>query len=402
MQEKTKVVYIVNATDLFGGATKSLLALLDGVSKNGIEPIVVMPCKDGLYNEVKHRGYKAIYAPVRPKAYSRIRTFKALFFVPLQFMYWLYLNHKAVCLLYNLLKNEHIDIIHTNVSVIDVGMRLAEKLKVHHVMHFREYGDLDFGLHYFPSKAAYMRRFYKIHSYAIAITQGVLAHHNLSNYERASVVYNGIINGDDIRIMQSTKAYYFLYAGRICPEKGLMHLVAAYCDYAKSIDDGVQLPLWVAGSVLDEEYTKNIKLYIDEQRQQDNIVFLGARDDIQSLMRNARALIIPSEMEGFGRCMAEAMSVGCLCIGHDTGGTKEQFDNGVKLMGKEIGLRYTTEEQLAKCLIEVAEMPEEKYSEITTLAATTVSKLYSVETCVYNVYKLYERIISDKNNKICI
>ena len=63
-------------------------------------------------------------------------------------------------------------------------------------------------------------------------------------------------------------------------------------------------------------------------------------------MRQAKAIIIPSHNEGFGRCMPEAMFNGCLCIGHDTGGTKEQMDNGTEATGEDIALRYQTEDQL--------------------------------------------------------
>ena len=54
-------------------------------------------------------------------------------------------------------------------------------------------------------------------------------------------------------------------------------------------------------------------------------------------------LIVPSKCEGFGLVTVEGMLNGSLVVGKDTGGTKEQFDNGKSFCGKEIGLRYNTE-----------------------------------------------------------
>ena len=45
-------------------------------------------------------------------------------------------------------------------------------------------------------------------------------------------------------------------------------------------------------------------------------------------MSKALALFVPSSFEGFGFITVEAMFCGCLVIGRNTGGTKEQFDNG--------------------------------------------------------------------------
>jgi len=275
-----------------------------------------------------------------------------------------------------------------------VGMKLAKKLHVNHVMHFREFGDLDFGFRYFPSKSSCKQLFFSTKSYAIAITRGILAHHGLSDYERASVVYNGIVGADELAIAATPKANYFLYAGRITPTKGLMQLVEAYCDYCKSAEAASVLPLKVAGGVEDEAYMNSIKQYLDAHGQTDKVEFLGARTDIKSLMQDAKALIIPSKMEGFGRCMVEAMAVGCLCIGHDTGGTKEQFDNGLKLTGAEIGLRYTTESQLVSLLRQVAEREENSFSDMKSRARRTVMQLYSVEQSVEQVIKLYNSMLS--------
>lgn len=125
---------------------------------------------------------------------------------------------------------------------------------------------------------------------------------------------------------------------------------------------------------------------------------MGGRDDVFELMRKALAIIIPSVFEGFGRCMAEAMFNGCLVIAHDTGGLKEQFDNGKELCGEEIGLRYKTELQLSGHLQDVSKRPYKFYSDMICRASSVVGRLYSIEVYVNSVYDVYKRMLGVSEN----
>ena len=68
----------------------------------------------------------------------------------------------------------------------------------------------------------------------------------------------------------------------------------------------------------------------------------------------------------------------CLVIERDTAGTKEQFNNGLKDTGEEIGLRFKTVEELTMRMIEVSNNLEpEKYERMNTLAGKVVRQRYS-------------------------
>ena len=114
-------------------------------------------------------------------------------------------------------------------------------------------------------------------------------------------------------------------------------------------------------------------------------------------MRNATAVVVPSVFEAFGRVMAEAEFQGCLVIGRDTGGTHEQFENGVKLCGREIGLRYKTVDELASRLKEVTTQCHEYYYEMRQNAFNVVNKLYSIETNVETILSFYENILNNQS-----
>lgn len=390
-----KIVYILSSTNVFGGASKAIVSLLKGFVAKGVEPIVVLPGTDGLYEELQRIGLCVIYAPMRLSVYPRHSTLKGcLLFVP-RLLYWRLLNVYSYIKLSKLLKKEHVDLIHTNVSVMDIGYRLAKRLHVPHVFHIREYADKDFNLHYFPSKKYFQDIFTCSDCYTICITKDVQKYHGLDRIKSSYVVYDGVCDLSSL-VIGKAKKRYFLYAGRIQPSKGLLSLLRAYHRYIEAVNAIEVVPLLVAGEVSDNVYYSQIKSFVEQNSMSTNVSFLGPRGDLAELMQHALAIVIPSVFEGFGFCMTEAMFNGCLVIGHNTGGTKEQFDNGKQFTGKEIGLRYDTEEQLTGHLIDVAKGKPDVYADMIERASLVVGKLYSTKVCVENVYNLYKKILDEK------
>jgi glycosyltransferase involved in cell wall biosynthesis len=190
------------------------------------------------------------------------------------------------------------------------------------------------------------------------------------------------------------KKDYLLFAGRIEPAKGLYDLVVAYADYAGKSPK--PLPLRIAGRVIHQSYYRQIMQLIHQKNLEGLIDILGERNDIHLLMQQARAIVIPSRFEGFGRCMAEAMFNGCLVIGRYTGGTKEQYDNGLQLEGDEIALKYETCSELSDCLYRV-ESGAEDFKPYIDRAFHAVNNLYSMETNTSNTLKFYQDILDNEH-----
>ena len=385
-----KVLYILSYTTISAGATRSFLQLLNQILKYNIKVWVVIPSKTGVYYTLKKMPVHIVILPVRSSAYPDMRNWiYKLLFVP-RFIYWNLLNIYSYSRLKRILKQENIDIIHSNVSILGIGFKAAKSLGIHHVYHFREYGDKDFGIHYFPCKNAFIRNLRSSLSHIICITRDIQVHHKLDNYENSVVIYNGIESKNALKTNEH-KERYFLYAGRIEKAKGLLDLVKAYNQYCSTSSNPI--PLKVAGKINDENYYNQIVKYINTNQLKENIKFLGELKDITPMLLSAKALIVPSLFEGFGRCMAEAMFNDCLVIGKDTGGTKEQFDNGVAITGLEIGLRYKNCTELANLLSIVEQTPSKEYDVYRERARQTVSELYTTEKCAEKVYNLYESIM---------
>lgn len=379
---------MLHDTNVFSGATKAFLSILSGLSDTNVEPIVALPNRHGIYDELKKRGIETIVVPIRYATYPRIRSLNEFILYFIRLLYWQFYNFLSVRKLTKKLQYNKPDIIHSNVSVIDVGLRTAIKLSVPHVYHFREYGDKDFGFRYFPTSKIYHERAEKAESYSISITNDICNYHNLRG-ERSKVIYDGVFHASS-EMPTSKLGTYFLYAGRIEPAKGLLSLLRAYKAYSDNVIN--PYPLHVAGEMPETKYAKQVKKYVEEHSLGPLVVFMGQCSNMNELYRNARALIVPSVFEGFGFCMPEAMNQGCLVIGHDTGGTHEQFNNGLRSEGVSIGIRYNTEAELTNALAEVHSSPDRCYDDMKKRAFRVVNSLYSIESVNMQLYSFYKQI----------
>jgi glycosyltransferase involved in cell wall biosynthesis len=392
------VLYILISTDPFGGATKSFLALLKGVTKAGVKAIVVVPDTNGIYNTLINMNVQVIVEKEKGCTWTGARNLKQrLLYIPRQ-LGRMAINYHAQRSLARKVEGFAIDIVHSNNSVASLGRYIAEKRKLPHLYHIREYADIDFGLRYFPSNTSFHHYLKKDGVYTACITKDIRQHHGLDDMHSSRVIYNGIINDTETPAsFDQNKEEYFLYAGRIEPSKGLLTLITAYNAYRTKLSSGTPLPLMVAGEVFVEPYMESIQKYIRANHLDKAIKFLGKVTDMPTIYKHAKAIIIPSKFEGFGRCMPEAMSYGCITIAHNTGGSKEQLDNGMELTGKEIGFRYNTTEELTERLIAIHSLKESEVTEMRQRAYECVCKMYSCKTYVDSVLDFYNYIKDKKS-----
>lgn len=88
--------------------------------------------------------------------------------------------------------------------------------------------------------------------------------------------------------------------------------------------------MYIVGAFLDVNYYNECCKLVEVNAAQSFVKFLGRRDDVYELMAQSEMLIVPSIFEGFGFITAEGMANGCVVLGRNTAGTKEQFDVGLK------------------------------------------------------------------------
>jgi glycosyltransferase involved in cell wall biosynthesis len=384
-----RILYISNSTS-GGGAPASLFNLIEGVRK-GNQVAVVMPHAHGaLYEKLQDKGV-TLYAEMPYALDIRPRSLNPFRLIHKYAMLWRN-RHQVSRYIGRIIDEFKPDIIHTNVGPLAIGFKEASRRGIPHVWHMREYQDKDFGMTFFPSKKAFMRLIHSKGNYCIAITRDIFRHWELDP-KKDIVVYNAIIKGSrpSLNDCAPDGGKYFLYAGRIEKPKALMTLLKAFRKYRKN---GGENSLLVAGrpcglySVLCKAYTRLSGLT-------PSVDFLGQRNDVAELMAQAEAFIMSSHSEGFGLTTAEAMLNGCVVIGRNTAGTKEQFDRGEEITGSEIGLRFENVDQLASQLEYVSDKANSSHlQQIRENAERVVSTEYTAERYVSDILKFYQSIIS--------
>jgi glycosyltransferase involved in cell wall biosynthesis len=390
-----KVLFITSsgAPDGMYGGSVALYNLILGLQKK-IECVFVFPESGYLEQSLKKLNYKCYVIPKYGlNWYPAHKTFRQVIeFIP-RILRMVYKRNRALKNISKIIEMERPDIIHTNVGPLDLGHVLALKYKIPHVWHIREYQDLDFGAAPFPSMKSFRKKIKKSNNHLLSITKDVFKYFQMSP-EKDEVIYDGVF---PIKECYETgiKRNYFLFVGSLKAAKGIDHLLEAYAAY---LEQNGKIPLKVVGAGGTKLFSEKLAKICRERHLGTMVEFCGFRNDVYDLMRNAKALVVPSRFEGFGFIVAEAMYNGCLVIGHNTGGIKEQFDNGVAYTGAEIGLRYDTTEQLVTYLHNI-EKNEKYYDDVIKRAFKTANDLYNLERSASDVLSFFQSCIKKFNSE---
>jgi len=389
-----KVLYIVNSTQMAGGASKSFLTLLMGMKKKGVSTYVITPDENDMHVFLKEQGIPCTVVSFRMNVYPDVNTIKDIFLFFPRIFGRVILKHRATSRIIEICQKEKIDLIHTNVSLISCGWDAAKQLHIPHIWHVREYADLDFNYHHFPSRQAFYKKIHAKNSYSICITKGIQNYLHLESNEQSKQIYNGIEPMADVGQSEFHDQAFFLFAGRMEPSKAPLEVVKAFQLFSQKHKDE-SISLIMAGDISNTCYWQNIQTYIAQHALESKVKYVGNRKDIGQLMSEALATIVASEFEAFGRCLPEAMINNGLTIGKNTSGTKEQYDNGLALSGKEIGLRYMSQEELTLAMEHVYQAPKSSFNEMKQRAKETVKSLYSKDKYVNDIFSFYQQILSE-------
>lgn len=381
--KKMKVLYLLNST-IMGGATISFINMIKGLSAYGVQPIVIIP-------QNKDNGDELIrFFQQNQITYYRKTLISSSFPKPLNVQQLIktclscILMYIRRCISYYellaVVKEQQPDIIHTNVGVIREGLYVAKKTNTPHVLHIREYQDKDFGWIFVPSKSDY-KRFVRHSDAVITITNDLRYYFELQDFPKARTIYNGIYS-KDCTILNMEKQPYFCCACRIVPGKGYEDVIEAFNLF---FEKHPNYELKIAGQG-EKEYIEQLMKLIEEKRCRNHIKLLGHLNDVRPLMANAKALLVASRSEGFGRMTAEACFNGCIVIGRNTGGTKE-------ILQVTGGFLFDDIDTLVSRMEGVTRLSTSEYRNIALSAQAKAISLYSTESHSQHIYNLYKGLI---------
>lgn len=382
-----KVLYIIHTVEMHG-ATISFLTLLKGIIARGVDTIVILPKENTKFRTyLENLGSKVYVIKCSANTWQNIYNWHAIVKYPYLMSKQYVIRRSQEKAIKKIIKDENIDIVHTNVGIIYAGHYAAHYMGIPHVWHIREYGDLDFNIHMLPSRKSFRKKLRK--DWVITITKDLLRYNNLENTPKAVAIYNGVRSINDV-YMEFERKKQFLCASRIAENKGHEMVVDAFIRFSKFYNE-YKLIILGDGPT---EFIDKLKKKIHDSNCDSNVEFLGHVNNVTNFMKVSRALIVASVAEGFGRMTAEAAFAGCPVIGRNTGGTKEIID----YTG---GLIFYDEEGLYNCMIKMANMPDSDYYSMIAKAQKIAKNLYSEESYIENVFNVYKKALNLSSNTNC-
>ncbi|MCP4606848.1 MAG: glycosyltransferase [Proteobacteria bacterium] len=174
---------------------------------------------------------------------------------------------------------------------------------------------------------------------------------------------------------------YFIYVGRLSPEKGIQTLLEAF----EGRDDS-QRELWIVG---DGSYRSSL-----EKLAGPKVRFFGQQpaEEVLRLIAGAQALIFPSEWyETFGRVAIEAYAVGTPVIASDIGAISELIQSGKTGFLFEAG----NVESLRASMHKMLEAGRDSFS---ANCIELFNAKYSAELNINYLTIIYEQAIASRKN----
>lgn len=376
-----KVLYLIHDTTI-SGASISLFNLLRGLREKGVVIFIAGPKLNEKYGELV-KSVDAKYYEVEPalSVMPPLKSIRNVLAFPKNYIKLIKKKRRYQKQLYRIIDEVTPALIHTNVGVLHEGLRVAEIKRIPHVMHIREYQDLDFNWRFYPSKRKFEQMVERTNT--ICISKDIQQHIHLGQNPHSRVIYNGILSEKDATY-NSSKKNYFMTASRISPEKSVDLTIRAF---SKFITEHQDYTLRVFGDGADV-YKQALKDLCKSLSITDKVSFEGYKPDIPYYLAEAKALVVSSKNEGFGRMSAEALIKGCALIGKNTGGTKE-------IMGEVDSFPFDDENECVLQMCHIANMDEAEYERKALVSQSKAIELFSIEKNIESVYSFYTEILNN-------
>ncbi|WP_270332071.1 glycosyltransferase family 4 protein [Streptococcus infantarius] len=386
-----KILFISHENSL-SGANKSMFSIINELHKtNDID--VLVNKKDGTLSKKlqEFQNVGIIYAKYAwCVAHNRSKFIKRSYRYVVDGLDY-YSKQRLNSNLINEIKDSNYDLIYTNTSTVDIGFKLSKVLKVPHIWHIREFGDLDFGFKKLHPQN-YYSRMYRESSGVIFISEALKKH-----YEKLTPLINSkvIYNGFDIASLKGmvndqpnhqNKSINISIVGQVSQGKGQDQAIKA-CKILK--DKGYNIFLNIIGEV-DYDY---LETSTPGYKEFEWLILHGQVDNVKELRRSMDIELVCSKSEAFGRVTIEAMLAGIPVIASNTGGTIELIEH------KQNGLLYNygDVQQLSEMILTLVNDEQLKVKLVEN--ASRFAEKFTIERTAREVYNFFEEVVYGKDKE---
>lgn len=210
--------------------------------------------------------------------------------------------------------------------------------------------------------------------------------------KKLRLIYNGV-DPDKFRPQKSAAlktelglpadARLVISIGNIRPAKGYPYLVDAVPGV---VARNPQVHFIVVGHQRKDLFA-GLEARVKETGMESNIHFLGFRSDVQDILCQADAFLLPSTSEGFSISTVEAMMAGVPVIATRSGGPEEILDH------EETGLLIPTADSGAIRDAVLRVIQGELPTDMTTKARNKAGNTFSVKAMLHGYQSLYQEFV---------
>ncbi len=386
---KKKILFIANEAQI-GGATKSLIYLVKNVSDK-YDPIILMN-RTGLLSELcKKNNLNYFVLKYKPFAIGRGSTrlkiiIKKILFPLLKLQYIIY-NQLALRKIDSLIDMKEISLIHSNVNRDDFGILLSKKYNILHIMHLREFGNMDYKLLRFRKN--HIKYMNENTNYFIAISKTIrdyFVSQGLTE-NKIKLIYNGVHLQENIKKSFYSNNLKIIFMGGIQESKGQIELINALNLLTKNIKDKIIVDFYGKGT---KSYILYLKKIIKKYKLEKNITFNDYDINIDKKIQNYDIGIMCSKSEAFGRVIVEYMTNKLITIVPDTGSAPEIVTNDSGFI-----YNYGNYKDLANIITKIYNMTDKEKIKIVENGYKR-SKQFSDVNNAKNIMLLYEECLARK------
>jgi glycosyltransferase involved in cell wall biosynthesis len=315
---KKKFLLLHSSNDLYG-ASKIFLQLIDLLTKDGFDIHVILPAKGMLDDFLIKKNIKIVYV--------ELGVLRKKYLTPLGLINRAVANIKAIAFLSNYIKDHSIDLVYTNTSTILCGGIAAKKNGVPSLFHVHEIPTGN-KLYEFLSGKIVNRYSSKVLTVSNSVKKHWLKYIHDKKIER---IYNGIVFSKTdslIKIERDQEDFVITSVARLIPYKGHGYLIDVANELIKK---STKFKFLIVGDTLSSyvSYEKSVKQKVKDLGLEDQIKFLGFREDVSSILTQSDLFIHPAiAPDPLPTVLFESLHNDLPSVATNLGGAIEILDNG--------------------------------------------------------------------------
>ena len=318
IRSKKNILLLHSSNDLYG-ASKIFLQLIDLFISKDFNVHVVLPEKGKLDDFLNKKDIMI--------SYHELGVLRKKYLNPLGLFNRLVTNIKAVKFLSNYINRYSIDLVYTNTSTVLCGGIAAKQNGIASIFHVHEIPTGNKLYEFFSGKIV-NRYSSKVLTVSNSVKKHWLKYIHDKKIER---IYNGIIFSKIYSLVELERDqddFVITTVARIIPYKGHGYLI----DIANElIKKSTKFKILIVGDTLSSyvSYEKSVKQKVKDLGLENQIKFLGFREDVSSILKQSDLFIHPAiAPDPLPTVLFESLHNDLPSVATNLGGAIEILDNG--------------------------------------------------------------------------